>query len=144
MASPSSQARGPRLLRGGDVWGTGISLSPPSLQSCSGWGLSRVSGAKGSSGSEGESLTQGRSILALRLRGPVLQGGVFAVHRLSARLQAWLCSRGLPSGLPGLACHRGRLAGVASHLSWTQRAEGPGMFPGEQGVCGWSSGTRVK
>ena len=126
--------------------GTGISLSP-SLPSFSGWGSSRASGAKGSSRNEGEDLTQERSILALRLSGPILQGGVFAVYHHSARLQVWLFSRGrLPEfpGLPGFPHHRGSLAGVASHLSWTQWAKGPGMFPEEQGLCGWSSGTRVK
>lgn len=145
VASPSSHGIRPR--REGHFWGTGISLSPPPLPSCSGWGSARAAGARGSSRSEGQSPAQERSILAPRLRGPVLQGGVFAVHRcLGARLQVWLCSRGLRSGFPGLPRHRhrGSLAGVAPHLRWTQWAEGPGVFPEEQGVCGWSSGTRVK
>lgn len=92
----------------------------------------------------GEGPTPERSISALPLRGAILQGGVLAVCRLGAGLQIWLLSFGLFCRFLGLARHLGALAGVTSHLSWTQRASVPGCSEVRRVCVADPQGARVK
>lgn len=103
-----------------------------------------VSWAKGSSRDAGRVRLQREASQLFPLRGAILQGGVLAVCRLGAGLQIWLLSFGLFCRFLGLARHLGALAGVTSHLSWTQRASVPGCSEVRRVCVADPQGSRVK